>query len=251
LILSKFPIVEFDSHIYQAGNQIDSWAAKQVIYAKVQLTPSSYIHVFTTHLQASYFDNHESHNVINDKARGSQVKEMADFVHKKTHKSPYPVFVTGDMNINSRLEEDLYVETEEYASMMKIFNNHGGRDFDDLLKESYRGIHPITYGDTTETYTGGQRLLSPREILLTHKADHCCGLSIDYILFGDAPDHQRETREYGFPIKGKYVDIISSKVEEFLADISTVGCSQLSDHYGVSTVLRVSESVSVNAVYVV
>jgi hypothetical protein len=35
LILSKYPIVERDGIVYDFGNQIDSWAAKQVIYAKV------------------------------------------------------------------------------------------------------------------------------------------------------------------------------------------------------------------------
>ena len=35
VILSKYPIVERDAMIYNFGNQIDAWAAKQVIYAKV------------------------------------------------------------------------------------------------------------------------------------------------------------------------------------------------------------------------
>ena len=44
---------------------------------------------------ASYFDNHESINVVNDKARASQVQELADFVKKKTHGSPYPTIIAG------------------------------------------------------------------------------------------------------------------------------------------------------------
>lgn len=35
VILSKYPIVDRDGIVFDFGNQIDSWAAKQVIYAKV------------------------------------------------------------------------------------------------------------------------------------------------------------------------------------------------------------------------
>jgi hypothetical protein len=44
------------------------------------------------------------------------------------------------MNINSRIEQDLYSETEEYLAMMNCFNSHGGKSFRDVLKESYEHL---------------------------------------------------------------------------------------------------------------
>jgi hypothetical protein len=41
IILSRYPIVERDGIVFDFGNQIDSWAAKQVIYAKVKKNISS------------------------------------------------------------------------------------------------------------------------------------------------------------------------------------------------------------------
>lgn len=151
LILSKYPIVESDAHIFRngsyplhsplpsyslpllkwvfvftysffcrSGNQIDNQAAKQVLHAKIQVTESSqslyqrvnrvegqlrhfieektsaitseqrsnnaatrredvppteeqFVHVFTTHLQASYNENDGAVNSINDNARLAQV----------------------------------------------------------------------------------------------------------------------------------------------------------------------------------
>lgn len=37
VILSRYPVLETDSHYYKLGNQIDGWAPKQVLWALVQL----------------------------------------------------------------------------------------------------------------------------------------------------------------------------------------------------------------------
>lgn len=87
----------------------------------------------------------------------------------------------------------------------------------------------------------------PKEILLTHPADHCCGQSIEYqfnrlsmftlkktsyILFADAPIESDIVLEVG-----------ETTIEEFLVDPSIVKCSQLSDHYGVATTLCLNKRV--------
>eukprot|EP00026_Physarum_polycephalum_P008733 Phypoly_transcript_08833.p1 GENE.Phypoly_transcript_08833~~Phypoly_transcript_08833.p1 ORF type:complete len:291 (+),score=45.57 Phypoly_transcript_08833:547-1419(+) len=226
VILSKYPILETDGMIYCAGNQIDSWAAKQVVYAKIQISPTFFVHVFTTHMQASYFDNHESINVINDKARASQVQELADFVKRKTSGSPYPTIIAGDFNIDSR------GENMEYKYMMDTLVA-AKPTIKDLLKETYNE-HPITYGDfhsvphETEEDT---MVTTPRELHLTHKADYCCGLSIDYIFVADTEANQREN----------IVEIRDTKIEEFFVPPEKFTFSQLSDHYGISTTLRVNK----------
>jgi len=231
LILSKYPILESDGYIYRSGNQIDGWAAKQVIYAKIQITGTFFLHVFNTHLQASYFDSHESHNKINDHARADQVSEMAAFIKKKTEGSPYPVLVTGDFNINSREPGSTNTETKEYKYMMETLDPSRGK-FRDLLKESYNGVHPITYGDLHEHIEDNKIFYKPKETLLTHVADHCCGLSIDYVFFGDTTLNKEE----------KVLEVVSAKVEEFLVDPVKVKCAQLSDHYGITTTLQVNKS---------
>jgi len=225
VILSKYPILATDGIIYVNGNQIDSWAAKQVIYAKIQLSPTFFVHVFTTHMQASYYDNAEHINVINDKARASQVQEIADFVKRKTEGSPYPSIIAGDFNIDSR------GENAEYKYMMDTLVG-AKPNIKDLLKETYND-HPITYGDFHEIpheEKEGHVVSVPRELHLTHKADHCCGLSIDYIFMADTEENQRE----------KIMEVKDTKVEEFFVDPEEFTFSQLSDHYGVSTTLRIN-----------
>lgn len=227
VILSRYPILATDAMIYRAGNQIDGWAAKQVIYAKIQISPTFFVHVFTTHMQASYYDNHATINVINDQARATQVQEMADFIKQKTEGSPYPVLITGDFNIDSK------GETAEYQYMMQTLSA-ARPNVRDLLKEAYND-HPITYGDFHEIPHEtelGQTVPAPKELLLTHKADYCCGLSIDYILLSDTQGN----------IDEKIMDVTEAKVEEFFVDESKFRFSQLSDHYGVSATLRVNKN---------
>jgi sphingomyelin phosphodiesterase len=225
VILSKYPILETDGMVYCAGNQIDSWAAKQVIYAKIQISPTFFVHVFTTHMQASYFDNHQSINVVNDKARASQVAEIAEFVKCKTNGSPYPTIIAGDFNIDSR------GENSEYKYMMDTLVE-AKPTIKDLLKEAYND-HPITYGDFHEILheTDNKMVTIPRELHLTHKADHCCGLSIDYIFMADTEANQQNN----------VIEVKSTKVEEFFVSAEQFTFSQLSDHYGISTTLQVNK----------
>jgi len=226
VILSKYPILASDGMIYLNGNQIDSWAAKQVIYAKIQVSPTFFIHVFTTHMQASYYDNLESINVINDKARASQVQELADFVKSKTEGSPYPTIIAGDFNIDSR------EENAEYHYMMNTLIA-AKPTIKDLLKDQFNE-HPITYGDfhsVPHETNEGQTVNVPRELHLTHKADHCCGLSIDYIFLADTEANKKEN----------IMEVTETKVEEFLVDPKVFTFSQLSDHYGVCATLRINK----------
>lgn len=245
VILSKYPILATDGMIYVNGNQIDSWAAKQVIYAKIQVSPTFFVHVFTTHMQASYYDNEASINIINDKARASQVQEIADFVKAKTENSPYPVIIAGDFNIDSR------GENAEYKYMMETLVA-AKPAIKDMLKETYND-HPITYGDyhehenedndkennndnnnnenTENNENKINKVTVPRELHLTHTADHCCGLSIDYIFMADTEENKRE----------KIMEVTETKVEEFFVDPNQFIFTQLSDHYGVSTTMRINK----------
>jgi sphingomyelin phosphodiesterase len=182
LILSKYPIVERDYRIYKHGHQVDSWVAKQAIYAKIQVSSTQYFHIFTTHMQASYYDSSDYHNFHNDRCRLKQVEEIADFIHEKTHNSPYPALITGDFNVNAKNIDG--TASPEYDFLIKKLN----RDTEscskdhlpvrDLLKEHNNGSHPNTYADTHP-----EDFKKPRETILTHKADLCTQLCIDYMMF--------------------------------------------------------------------
>jgi len=231
LILSKYPIVERDAHLYRHGNQIDSWAAKQMIYAKIKVSQWQYVHLFTTHMQASYFDSEDHQNVINDKSRLGQVDELADFIHSKIHNSPFPAIVAGDFNIHARMANELdSMETKEYQYLIRKLNKDGAScspshcAVRDLLKED-TGCHPNTYADVC---VEGK----PREVVLTHTADLGTALCIDHMLYVDTISNVRSG--------GITVMSGTTKVEEFLVNPSSHPFTQLSDHYGISTIVTVN-----------
>jgi len=233
IIFSKYPIVERDYHIYNHGHQIDSWVAKQVIYAKVQLSEHQFVHVFTTHMQASYYDTTDDHNKLNDHCRLTQVDEISEFIHRKTHNSPYPALITGDYNVNAKHEAG-DGESREYLYMMKRLNKDGETcspahlPVRDLLKEHNNGIHPTTYADVCPTDS-----MKPRETVLTHTADHCTQLAIDYIMLLDTKINNKTG---GITVKDN-----STRVEEFFVD-EHPKITQMSDHYAVTTTLVVDPS---------
>jgi len=221
LILSKYPILETDAIIFKEGTQIDFYAAKQVIYSKIQLnehTIESNIHLFTTHLQASYHDNCDSINSLNDLARKDQFLEFIDFVKSKIQDSTELCIIAGDFNINARAHPaDSVTESKEYKDMMEIFSKKLPEfEIKDLLKETY-GCHPCTYADIT--LKDGK--IIPRETVLTHTADYCMEESIDYI--------------FSILQKSNLTPALSSskiKITEFFVEDLPV--TQLSDHYGIS-----------------
>jgi len=220
LILSKYPILESDALLFKSGYQIDFYAAKQVIYSKIQVNENTdgNIHLFTTHLQASYHDSTDQANIFNDKARRDQIIELMDFVKSKIENSSELCLIAGDFNINARVTpRDASTESEEYKEMMQIFHQKFP-DFDikDQLKEQY-GFHPCTYADVIEQ----DSKVVPRETVLTHTADHCTEESIDYII-----SIQKKN------ITNSSLSIQESKVKEFFVDDLPV--TQLSDHYALS-----------------
>ena len=54
LTLSKYPIVVTEFVEYKAKAGIDSLATKGVLYSKIKMPNHHHVHVFNTHLQATY-----------------------------------------------------------------------------------------------------------------------------------------------------------------------------------------------------
>ncbi|KAJ1960429.1 hypothetical protein H4R35_007544, partial [Dimargaris xerosporica] len=129
MILSRFPIVAADSIWYPRGKYSDWLAAKGALYAKIALNPSSHLHVFTTHTQASY----GRVTPLNDATvaiRFDQFRLLHQFMAEKTHdRLPgEPVLLQGDLNVDARFHDSTQDEedprearsSEEYLKMLDI-----------------------------------------------------------------------------------------------------------------------------------
>ncbi len=103
LILSRFPIVTYSFSNFRYGVVSDSLAEKGILYAKI-LVKNCFIHLFTTHLQASYFDSGESHFKISCETRMAQVKQI-NYIVNEILKTEYhvrdKVVMVGDLNVDA------------------------------------------------------------------------------------------------------------------------------------------------------
>jgi len=162
MIMSKHPIVERHEIIFDKGSHSDRFVAKGVLYAKLQVG-SSFIHVFNTHLQASYgyeFDWSGANPYT--PIRNKQLKKLTSFIERLTSKDNYPIMVMGDFNVNARVAPDDGTDSTEYIEMMQLLSSPS-YEIVDLLRENHGGQHPITYGGNgvshgASSVGGGQRL---------------------------------------------------------------------------------------------
>jgi len=172
LIVSRFPIVVSNEVTYSECMQADALAAKGAIHALIQIQPGHLIHVFNTHLQASYNDPKSLTKFQKSKwVRTSQLQELVTFMHEHTKNDTHPIMLLGDFNVNGRKTAQDASDSEEYLNMMQILAQH----FEplDLLRETL-GYHPATVGDIHEDG-------SPREVHLTNVNDLKITKRLDYI----------------------------------------------------------------------
>jgi len=268
MILSRFQIVAKESIIYSKGTSSDALASKGVLYAKIKLPNGMYFHVFTTHLQASYYDRSVKRLKEFESIRLNQMKELRDFMHIITKDDTLPIFLMGDMNVPAIENND---ESDEYHQMMNFLNTPYFKATD-ILK-SILGYHPPTIG----------RLIEMKE----NSASNEVGSRLDYIFFMtrrnstvvDLNFLQHRLRKESFEelfkkdplpeglitvekIKndeisvvddlesteaqlntsiGKFrIEVKESQVEQFI--IKGKDYSQLSDHYGVSCIVIICDN---------
>jgi len=161
MILSKYPIVDTKEMVFDSGSHSDRFVTKGVLYAKIKVG-ASYVHVFNTHLQASYGYEFDFSGNPYSEIRKKQLKKLAEFVQSITSKDNYPVLVTGDFNVNARAAPGDGTDSREYTEMLTILQ-HPTYKIVDLLKDHNGGKHPITYGGNgvvrgEKPKVGGQRL---------------------------------------------------------------------------------------------
>jgi endonuclease/exonuclease/phosphatase family metal-dependent hydrolase len=103
LMLSRFPIVSYSFHPFQYGVISDSLAEKGVLYAKI-LVKDCYLHLFTSHLQASYFNCGEFHFRVSCETRMSQIKQINTFmagVLSQEYSKKDRIILCGDFNVDA------------------------------------------------------------------------------------------------------------------------------------------------------
>lgn len=105
VILSRFPIVSHAFCPYRYGVIADSLSQKGVLFAKI-LIKKSFLFLFSTHTQASYFDSGESHFEISCQTRMDQIDQInhmiADVMDKEGYiSSKDKVLLVGDFNVDA------------------------------------------------------------------------------------------------------------------------------------------------------
>lgn len=183
---------------------MDSLCAKGVLYSKIKVPGGAIVHVFNTHLQATYHneykpDNKNDHS--NFMARLKQIVELRTAIegHLAQHSRLYKdgpenfkdiIFVAGDFNVNSKgkhLPKKNFSELEwvsnstegdfsEYDFLIATLSRKGKDKIIDLAYESY-GYHPTTFGDVV--VEGDTK--KPRDISLTNAPEHMSEQCLDYI----------------------------------------------------------------------
>jgi endonuclease/exonuclease/phosphatase family metal-dependent hydrolase len=161
MIMSKYPMVDTQEIIFDKGSHSDSFVTKGVLYAKLKVE-SSFVHVFNTHLQASYGYEFDFTGNPYSNIRKKQLKKLAEFVQRVTANDNYPILLAGDFNVNARVGPEDGSDSKEYTDMLELLQHQSYKTVD-ILKEHNGGTHPVTYGGNGVVHgakptVGGQRL---------------------------------------------------------------------------------------------
>ncbi len=106
IIFSKYPIITTTNYCFKNSENVDSWAAKGVQYAKIDKSGQIY-NIFATHTNASY-------NGKKCIARVNQISEIRDFIKSMNISIGEPLILAGDMNIE--------YGNDEYLSMLNTIS---------------------------------------------------------------------------------------------------------------------------------
>ena len=104
IILSRFPIVSKLFVPYQYGVIADSLSQKGLLYAKIQIK-DSFLHLFSTHLQASYFYSGEHNFLCSWETRMSQINQinyiMSEILSQEYKNEKDKALLVGDFNVDA------------------------------------------------------------------------------------------------------------------------------------------------------
>ena len=258
LILSKVPIVYSEFHYFKPGSYEDALAQKGILYAKIDIGESNFVHIFTLHTQANIHSIEKIREIPNNISRINQIIESRDFIdsiflkHFRNHDLAY---LMGDFNVNANcnlyplknileffennpFREECIKGKNEYDLLIKIFKSSEIYEIEDLFFKGDNDKFPVTYGDC---FTCEKGLLNAKEQILTHLIDQTSQQCLDFIfelkrkyevsLETDliTLDESQETlKNCGLEIK---YEVSEATVNSF--EIQGKIFTQLSDHHGV------------------
>ncbi len=246
----KYPIVSKQFHAFSSSSGIDGVAQKGVLYSKIGLAGTKYIHLFNVHTQATYSNDYDKTQLSYVQARFNQLIEMRRTIskvmsndNKFSSTSPESfddiILLVGDFNVNGRpakmppymslndsraqkFVKDNKDNLLEYDLMKYILTDYGKDSIVDFLRErDYEGLSPITFGDSL---VGENGELIPTETVLTGKHEQLWMQALDYV-FQLLPFMNEVSR-----VKAV------AEVQKF--EVLGQPFTQLSDHYAVEILLE-------------
>lgn len=171
VVLSRWPILEEDEHVYAAASGVDGISGKGAVYARIQ-APTSVLHVFGTHMQAGDGDDARE-------ARREQLRELAAFVASRAIPGDEPVVVAGDLNVIRELPARGGRVPGDYQGMLDVL----GPGFVDLGVASHRPSVDPARNDLEALATGSR------------------ARTLDYVLLRAGPAVTRASHAQVIPIR--------------------------------------------------
>jgi endonuclease/exonuclease/phosphatase family metal-dependent hydrolase len=238
LILSKFPIVRKDTFNFSAAAFADWYAAKGVLYCLIQVGPKEphYIHLFCTHLQATY---DEKGRDTSERVRKEQLTQTVAFISKCVYnREDWPIVICGDLNVQCRASGTDGSDSPEYIDMVKIFKQGLGLKGEllrDLTKEIDGKTHPITFGDAHVDVDGNVHLQENilNDVKTLKESSQWCNQSLDKIFFIPSTNQGRVIE----PTSTIVNPLVIQREEWNVSDEQHL--THLSDHYAIETRLRI------------
>lgn len=246
LVLSRFPILEGDSAVFESSVSIDRLVAKGAVYALVQLPNGARLHLFNTHLLATFHCLTRDEYTLCKIRAMTQVVQLRAFVSAKLRahfRAGDLALLCGDLNVDAR-NDDFSIEkvlhhvdiAPALGAVLRAQTNEL-RFYEHLLQHD-NGLfslshtffrdhrrYPVTLGNCTVDERG---VRVPLERVITAEDERLDQASLDHVYELHVRDLDDRARLSVVPG--------SARVEEFFVDGQPF--TQLSDHYGLSLQLQ-------------
>ncbi|KAJ3020945.1 Sphingomyelin phosphodiesterase 2, neutral membrane (Neutral sphingomyelinase) [Thoreauomyces humboldtii] len=235
LVMSRYPIVKTDTTEYVVGTGPDSWASKGILYTQM-LTQDSHgvnsrVHLFVSHLQATYIKNEDGDDLYSEAAtiRLQQFNLFRSYIETTLASTTYnassdAVLMAGDFNVPGapfgwQPERD----SREYIRMIETLRQDNGSIVDVFRKAE---------GRQTPTWRPWKQVLGDQSP--GSDDPEAPGKRLDYLL------QWQDMSVAGSTGTKLLLNVSETGVERF--PVEGKNFEQLSDHSGVTSVLRMNDA---------
>ena len=215
LILSRYPILEWEFRPFEFAIFPDTLADKGVLYCKLDIEGVP-LQLVTAHTQSAYETSDMDLYRLYRSVTLRQIGKIAEFIREKRSKTGLIVLV-GDLNVNALAGKKPQSDPamDEYAAMMSVLQDLHPSD---VLYEAC-GFHPATHG----RLSNGE----PEETVLTEAAAQGKEEALDYLF-----TFNESEGELGVDRTHTRVDPLFVQGHPF---------TQISDHAAILTVLKLKQ----------